>query len=511
MSLPKEPRQKMINIMYLVLTALLAINISAEILNAFKTITLSLEKSNVTVNSSTQQIFKSLTDKTTKPETRDKALVWHPKAENVINYSATAYTFIENLKKQLIKEAGGDPADPNSKFNEEDQNMVTRIMIKQGKGKELFKILEDYKKNVLKDDSIRLEFEKTLPLSLEMPKKMNDKKKNWEEANFYMAPTVGALSILSKFQNDIRNSENKIVTFCHEQVGKVEIIFDSYAAIVGQNTNYVMPGQKVEVRAGVGAFSKAAKPTISIGGSVVPLGEEGFALKEFTAEGVGQHTIPVKISYFNQTTGKAEDKMVNVEYTVASPSGASVALDEMNVMYVGWDNKVRIAASGAGDDKVQVSISGGGGGSLSKTGPGTYIARLTSPAEDCKINVTVDNKTSSFPFRVRRIPDPVATIGGVMSGDNMTSGQIRSQGGVGAFIKDFPLNIKYSVTSFTLSADNDEGTIDEAPCQGNTWSPKALSILKGLVGGRTVTVDNIRAVGPDGQSRKIPSLVYYIK
>ena len=82
---------------------------------------------------------------------------------------------------------------------------------------------------------------------------------------------------------------------------------------------------------------------------------------------------------------------------------------------------------------------------------------------------------------------------------------------VGAFIKDFPLDIKYSVTSFTLSADNDEGTIDEAPCQGNTWSPKALNILRGLVGGRTVTVDNIRAVGPDGQSRKIPSLVYYIK
>jgi len=62
-----------------------------------------------------------------------------------------------------------------------------------------------------------------------------------------------------------------------------------------------------------------------------------------------------------------------------------------------------------------------------------------------------------------------------------------------------------------LAADNADGDIDEAPCQGNTWSPKALSIIRGLTAGRTVTVDNIRAQGPDGKVRKIPGLTYYIK
>jgi hypothetical protein len=82
---------------------------------------------------------------------------------------------------------------------------------------------------------------------------------------------------------------------------------------------------------------------------------------------------------------------------------------------------------------------------------------------------------------------------------------------VGAFIKDFPLDLKYTVTSFTLTADDENGDIQEAPCTGNTWSPKALSIIRGLTGGRTVTIDNVRVQCPDGQNRKIPGLVYYIK
>jgi gliding motility-associated protein GldM len=102
MALPKEPRQKMINIMYLVLTALLAINISAEILNAFKTINNSLEKTNGQVTASTSQIMKSLIEKTTDPKTAEKASTWKPKAEAVMTEAQKAIAFIEGLKKQLI-------------------------------------------------------------------------------------------------------------------------------------------------------------------------------------------------------------------------------------------------------------------------------------------------------------------------------------------------------------------------------------------------------------------------
>ena len=183
----------------------------------------------------------------------------------------------------------------------------------------------------------------------------------------------------------------------------------------------------------------------------------------------------------------------------------------MNVLYVGYDNKVSIAASGGGDDKVQAVISGGGG-TLERVGGGKYIAKVRSVTDDCKITVSVDGKIAGVSqFRVRTIPTPVATVGGVASNENMTAGQFRAQTGVGAYIKDFPLNLKYTVTSFTLSADNADGDIDEAPCTGYQWSPKALNMIKNLQAGRMVTVENIRATGPDGRSQKLPGLTYYIK
>ena len=77
-----------------------------------------------------------------------------------------------------------------------------------------------------------------------------------------MVPTVAGLTILSKFQNDIKTAENKVVAFCHTKVGEVKVIFDSYAAIVGQTTNYAMPGEEIKITAGIGAYSKASAPKI---------------------------------------------------------------------------------------------------------------------------------------------------------------------------------------------------------------------------------------------------------
>ena len=215
-----------------------------------------------------------------------------------------------------------------------------------------------------------------------------------------MVPTVAGITILSKFQNDIKTAENKVVTYCHTKVGEVKIIFDSYAPIVGQSTGYLFPGQELEVTAGIGAYSKTAAPQISINGSSVPIGAEGFASSKFTVNGgVGEHTVPVRISYFDQLKNRQEVKEVSVKYTIGSPSGATVGLPEMNVLYIGWNNVIKVA-SNAGDEKTNVTISGGGG-NLQKTGAGSYIATVTTPG-DCNINVTVEGKTSSFKYRDRK-------------------------------------------------------------------------------------------------------------
>src|SRR5436190_3882899 len=509
MSLPREPRQKMINMMYLVLTALLALNVSAEILNAFKTVNKSLETTNVTVSNSTDVIIKSLEDKLADPRNAEKAKIWYPKAQEVQKLSKDVYSYIQDIKNDIIKQGGGDVY--SHKFKADNLDIATRMMVDKKKGIELKKRLEEFKKNVLAiDPDMGKAFANTLPISTEVPKTQSSSNNTFERAYFHMVPTVAALTVLSKFQNDIKTTENKLVEWCHNQVGAVKVRFNHYVPFAATDKSYIMPGEKMNISAAIGAFSDQALPTITIDGAAQPLNADGVALKEIQAPAsMGKHTINVNIKYTDiDGNPKSVDKAI--EYMVGQ-SAASIALDKMNVLYIGVDNPVTVAASGAGDDRVAFSITGGGG-SYTKTGGGKYIVRVNSVTDDCWITASVDGKVAGKnQFRVRTIPRPVATVGGFESGDNVNAGAFKAQAGVGAYIKDFPFDLKYSVVSFTLTADNAEGDIDEAPCTGNIWSPKALQVIKNLKPGRLVTIDNIRCVGEDGRNQKLPSLVYYIK
>src|SRR5215471_11143064 len=231
MALPREPRQKMINMMYLVLTALLALNVSSEILNAFKTVNKSLATTNVTVNHSTEAIMKSLAEKLTEPATAEKAQKWYPKAQQAQGYAKQLFNYIQSLKDRILTEAGGDPKDATKKYKEDNLDIATRIMVEKGQGPALLKSLKEYKDNLLGiDPEIESEFKNTLPINLDKPESRNKAGKTWEGAYFHMVPTVAALTILSKFQMDVKTSENRVVQFCHNRVGEVKIPFDTYAA-----------------------------------------------------------------------------------------------------------------------------------------------------------------------------------------------------------------------------------------------------------------------------------------
>ncbi|MEJ0105835.1 MAG: hypothetical protein WDO19_26240 [Bacteroidota bacterium] len=130
-------------------------------------------------------------------------------------------------------------------------------------------------------------------------------------------------------------------------MGEVAVRFDTYAAIVGQSSSFVLPNQQIEVTAGVGAFSKAAKPTITIGGSTVPIGDDGAAHQKITASSIGEHDVPVTIVYTDQE-GKLQTIKENIKYTVGQ-SNAAVQLDKMNVLFIGVDNPVTVSGSGSAD------------------------------------------------------------------------------------------------------------------------------------------------------------------
>ena len=508
MALPREPRQKMINMMYLVLTALLALNVSSEILNAFKTVNNSLEKSNTTISTSTGTIMTSLEEKTHLAATAAKASIWYPKAQQVQSYAAAVSNYIQKLKDDILIKANGDPKNPNKRYKDDNLDIATRMMVDKGEGKKLQKMLGDFKTNILGVDSaINTQFKNSLPIDLAIPRTQSKSNKTWEAAYFHMVPTVAALTILSKFQNDVKTSENKVITFCHEQVGKVEVPQNAFAALAVANSNYVLPGQEIEITAGVGGFSTAVKPIISIGGQSVSLGPDGAAHQKINAGAVGDHTIPVRISFTDQNN-IVQNIDKTIQYTVGQ-SNAAVQLDKMNVLFIGVDNPITI--SGSGDvQRLQVSVSGGGA-VLSGTGANRTV-KVTTETDECIISVrTPDGKVTPVRFRVRSIPDPTPYVGSAESGD-VSAGAFKSQAGVRAYVKNFFYETQFNVISFRMTGDGtgfDEG-IEEKINTGAAWN-EARSIVNKCRPGSFITVEDIRAVGPDGRTRKLTPLIFNLK
>jgi len=508
MALPKEPRQKMINIMYLVLTALLALNVSAEILNAFKTVDNSLIATNRTINLSTDAVMKSLEDKKNDPTSAVKANIWYPKADQAIKLSREMYDYIQNLRNRILKDADFNPAD--SSFKADNLDIATRIMIDEKEGPKLRERLDKYKKDLLAiDPLIAEEFKNSLQIDLSMPRVQDKSNKTWESGYFHMVPTVAAVTILSKFQNDVKTSENKVVNFCHQQVGQVVVRFDRFEPIIGQSSNYLMPGQALEIKAGVGAFSNAAKPTISIGGVTQQIGDSGFvSYTTQAAAGLGQKSIPITISYKDQD---GNDRRIDrvVSYTVGQSSTA-ISLPEMNVLYIGYPNKVTVSAGGVGAEKISINVQGGGG-SIQKVANGEFIVKVSQQTDNCVIGAYADGKQiGALTYRVRQMPEPTATVGGQKSGAFVNAATLAAQGGVGAYIENFPLNLKYSVTNFNAVGVDEDGNVMTKPCQGNSFTQDARNMIKKMRSGDILTIESIYCVGPDGRRVKLPSLLYNI-
>ena len=131
-----------------------------------------------------------------------------------------------------------------------------------------------------------------------------------------MTPTVAALTMLSKFQNNVKNAENQVVTYCHNQIGAVEVIYDQFAAIGWTKFKLCNARQEIEITAGVGAYSKAAQPTITINGSAQSLdGRWTGQYIKFNARGGGNHTVPVNVTYTKPMVQKNQNhSMLNTQW-----------------------------------------------------------------------------------------------------------------------------------------------------------------------------------------------------
>jgi gliding motility-associated protein GldM len=518
----------MINMMYLVLTALLALNVSAEILNAFKTVNGSIAKSNEAISEKNNLTYESFRHALDDNQTKAQAAKWAPKATEVQKLSSTLFLKIEDLKQQLKKESGLEMKDGKESFREADLDAPTRLMDNQKKGVELFNDLKNYKQQVLdvlnpaefadnpllqKDIIAAKEaFAKQLPVDLRVPEsqsgnaKSGDSVKDWVTNYFHMTPTIAALTILGKFQNDVKNSESQMIDYLHKQIGEVKIVYDQFKPLIGTNATYLMPGDELDVTAGIGAYSAAAKPDIFINGAKQILNPDGAA--EYKTKVSSTGTIAVKIEY-HKPDGTTDVVNRDIKYTVGMPSGASIFLKKMNVVYIGVENPLTISGGSVGREKVHVSFTSPGA-SMTNSGGDDWTIKPTTPGL-AEIIVNANGKEFKFPIRVKNLPSPAGFVGS-KKGGAISSAEFKAIGGLIARLEDSDFEAPFKVVSYKLGAIG--GGIPqytEASNESNRWSGSAASIVSRATPGTNVFFDQIRVVGPDGKQREIAPMVFSLK
>ena len=282
-------------------------------LTIFKALDESLTNSNGIINKSTEVSLTLLKDKTTDPATANRANFWYPIALAVKEKTANAIYYIEKTKILLKKEADFDSI--KNSYKGDDKKAVRDLFVTKEIGEDLYVKLKTYVSDVLSlNADINAMFADEL-LRTTQPFDPPIEKKEFNSI-FKDISTGAALAVLSKFQNNVKISENSLIQFCNRKVGVIIENYDTYSAIVGQSSTYVRSGEEIEITAGIGAFSRGGKPNMTFNGHEVEINEFGTAIYRFKAPiKAGKYIVPVKISYTDQD-GREQYITKDVEYTV---------------------------------------------------------------------------------------------------------------------------------------------------------------------------------------------------
>lgn len=279
----------MINLMYVVLMALLAMNVSTEVLNGFSIVEEGLNRSTDNVFKENVRIYDSF--EAQMKSNPQKTRVWYDKAKEVKRMSDELYYFAEQLKSAIVKEADGEDGDVNNIRNKEDLEAAAQVMLSPGRGKgpKLQKMIEDYRtkmSSLLNDE--RLQKIINSNFNTDVSGKAKDLGKNWQEYMFENMPVAAAVTLLSKLQNDIRYAEGEVLHTLISNVDVKDIRVNKLTAFVIPNAQTVVRGDKFSAKIVMAAIDTTQQPRIYIGGREVNLHNSTY---EFTAGKTGDFTL----------------------------------------------------------------------------------------------------------------------------------------------------------------------------------------------------------------------------
>ncbi|WP_029274189.1 gliding motility protein GldM [Pedobacter borealis] len=502
-------RQRMINIMYLVLLAMLALNVSDTILDAFKNINDSLDTSKNNVNTSINQLFSAFENSKLKEEPA-RAQPIYDKAKQAQKAADDLNNYIESIKKEFTQAGDGIDQETGDLVNRSNQDIAQHIMINQKKADELKKRINATREKLISllDPADRA----NVSFSLEAKDPVRKRKGNWQETYFGEGtPLTAAMTILTKLQTDTKNAEAEIVKKLFGNMDKAQVNLDQFAAVAVAPTSYVIQGQPYTAEVFLTASDSRSTPDITVNGSKLSV-KDGKGTYSGGTSSVGQFTW-VGTVRVRQTDGQVKEYKTQPQtYQVAKPS-ASVSSTKLNVIYAGIANPFTVSAAGFPLESVRASISGGsmsgGNGNYNVNVPGSMVGQEVS------INVSANNagKTVSLgsqKFRVKAIPAPVAKVGGRAGGD-VASVQLKSETEIEADLDDFPFDVKFKIQRYKLTIIKPRSDAVTIPGSGGSFAGAVKGAINSITPGTRVFFEDIVSVGPDGRQRILPSLAFSVK
>lgn len=529
---PESTRQKMINMMYLVLTAMLALNVASEVLESFRIIDASLSQTLNNIKRKNEQIYGAFDAAYIANPAKVKE--WKDKADQVNKKTAGLITQIKDLKEQLVLASGGIPLisepglvllseDPyiiNSKGDtivikkEDDLNTPSEIMIQQKKATDLRNSINEYR------DFIASFLEEGSPLRENIVKQLDTPdpridlseggvKKTWESLHFESKPLIAVITLLSKMQIDIENAETNVISSLFSQIDAASFKFNRLGARILATSTYVLEGDQFEAEIYLAAEDTTQQPEIFVGNTKLSM-RDGKGIYKATASKVGTFKWGGLIKYKNPE-GNINSYPFEGEYTVGRPS-ATISPTKMNVMYLGIPNPIKVSVPGVASENLEVSVNNG---RIEKSGEDflVYPAKLDITGKNTSISVMAkmnNEKRSmgSMVFRVKEVPPPLATIGG-KNGGNLKKEELLAEDGIFADLKDFDFDLKFKVTQFDVTIS---GTyVKTFPSKDNKFTNEQKDQFGKLSQGSIIFIDNIMAKGDDGTTRPLSPISFKIR
>lgn len=500
MSIPKEPRQLMINLMYIVLTVMLALNVSAEILNAFLAMDKSIGESSRIVGDSNAQLFSAITKQADAYSQFEPFKEKASEAQKLVN---EFYQYVGEIKTELIETSGGldENNEPVSKQRKEPS---TRLFVNEGRGDELEERIIDVRKklmDLLEEGNEKELFDKILPLELQ-PIPENSDKKTWAQFTFQQMPVAAVLPILSKFQNDAKIAESAIMGHFYNKVQGEDFVADQFAAVVSADKSYVIRGEELSSEIFLSAFSSTADNiSVKVNGRRINV-RDGKAFFKIRPNEIGSHSFTAEVSMTNPISNEVKTYTKKFNYEVGERS-VTTSADKMNVFYLGVDNPFSVSAAGVPSQDVSVKSNDV---RLDKIKNGRYNIKPTKVGQ-AKIVVSGGGlEPTTFNYRVKRIPDPVVKLS-LRGESSMSPGKFKAFKGLVALLENFDFDAKCNVVGYEITRVPKKGDAEVIKNRGGKYGSEAQRLINRATFGDTFFFDQVRVKCPgDVASRKLNGL-----